>query len=286
MRSQLTGKKVSSTRSARKIQSDFSANPQQAAAIAHTDGPAAFIAAAGTGKTSILVQRLVRLVGDEGVAPETILCVTFTRAAADEMEKRAHKALRERGIAAKDLKGLRVVTFHGLGHQMLREKLQWKPLELNQRLISGEPRQWLAEDIVRPWRSNRTRGMNWDVEITGVLAAVDRAKEEQVKAEQSRDFFRSHLLIDPELAERYQEFFVRYEETKQKEKRYDLADLIYVPLSLLESSPKFRKTWQGRFQYLQVDETQDTNPSQYKLIQYLAAPRHNVVVVGDPDQAI
>src|SRR5215468_7424472 len=97
----------------------FRANPQQAAAIAHTDGPAAFIAAAGTGKTAILVQRLVRLIAEEGVTPESILCVTFTRAAADEMEKRAMKALRARGLAAKDMKTLRVLTFHGLGHQML-----------------------------------------------------------------------------------------------------------------------------------------------------------------------
>lgn len=266
--------------------STFQANEQQLAAIAHTKGPAAFIAAAGTGKTSILVQRLVRLIADEGIAPETILCVTFTRAAAEEMEKRALKALKERGKLMKDMKALRVVTFHGLGHQMLREKLEWAPQELNQRLISGDPRQWLAEDIVRPWRSNRTRGMNWEVEIADVLRAVDRAKEEQVRPEQSANFFCSELSIPADTATRYQEFFELYEKTKQKEKLYDLADLIYVPLGLLESSPKFRKAWQTRYQYVQVDETQDTNPSQYKMIQYLAAPEHNVVVVGDPDQAI
>src|SRR6266700_4295417 len=213
----------------------FTANPQQAAAIAHTNGPAAFIAAAGTGKTSILVQRLVRLIADESIPPEDILCVTFTRAAADEMEKRALKALKARGMAVKDLKVLRVMTFHGLGHLMLREKLQWAPQELNQRLVSGEPRQWLAEDIVRPWRSDRSRGMNWEVEIDDALGAVDRAKEELIKPEQSLDFFRSHLGIETELAERYQEFFVHYEQSKHKEKLYDLSDLIYVPLLFLES---------------------------------------------------
>lgn len=264
----------------------FSANPQQADAIAHTDGPAAFIAAAGTGKTSILVQRLVRLVADEGVPPESILCVTFTRAAADEMEKRASKALRARGMTAQQIKPLRVVTFHGLGHQMLREKLELTPQQLNQKLISGDPRQWLAEDIIRPWRSNRSRGMNWDVEITSVLAAVDRAKDAMVEPPDSCAFFEKDMSIEVELAARYQEFFENYEQTKKKEKLYDLSDLIYIPLSLLEGSPKYRKTWQGRYQYLQVDETQDTNPSQYKLIQYLAAPKQNVVVVGDPDQAI
>jgi len=264
----------------------LTANPQQIAAIAHMNGPAAFVAAAGTGKTTILVQRLVRLIADEKVDPEAILCVTFTRAAADEMEKRALKALKVRGYAAKDVKGLRVVTFHGLGHHMLREKLEWTPQELNQRLVSGEPRQWLAEDILRPWRSDRSRGMNWEVEIADMLSAVDRAKEGMVKPEQSADFFRSHLCVEIDLAERYQDFFMRYEQTKHKDKLYDLSDLIYVPLSLLESSPKFRKTWQGKYLYLQVDETQDTNPSQYKMIQYLAAPRNNVVVVGDPDQAI
>ncbi|MEO7019245.1 MAG: ATP-dependent helicase [Ktedonobacteraceae bacterium] len=264
----------------------FQANPQQAAAIAHTDGPAAFIAAAGTGKTAILVQRLVRLIADEKVAPEVILCVTFTRAAADEMEKRALRALKLRGFAAKDVKGLRVVTFHGLGHQILREKLQWTPQQLNQRLVSGEPRQWLAEDIIRPWQSNRTRGMNWDIDILTVLGAVDRAKDDMIKAEGSADFFQQQLSIEHDLAERYQEFFVRYEQNKHKEKLYDLSDLIYIPLSLLESSPTFRKSWQGRYHYLQVDETQDTNPSQYRLVQHLAAPKQNVVVVGDPDQAI
>ncbi|EFH88703.1 ATP-dependent helicase [Ktedonobacter racemifer] len=283
-RAQSRAKTTASKTTASKI--EFVANPQQAAAIAHTDGPAAFIAAAGTGKTAILVQRLVRLIADVGVAPEAILCVTFTRAAAEEMEKRALKSLKARGLLIKDLKALRVVTFHGLGHVMLREKLQLKPQELNQRLISGDPRQWLAEDIVRPWRSDRSRGMNWEVNITDVLAAVDRAKEELIQPEQSQDFFRRHLGLMPELAVRYQEFFERYEQTKQKEKLYDLSDLIYIPLLLLESSPKFRKTWQNRYQYLQIDETQDTSPSQYKLIQYLAAPRHNVVVVGDPDQAI
>src|SRR5260370_1213868 len=121
----------------------FHANQQQAAAIAHTDGPAAFIAAAGTGQTAILVQRLARLI------------------------------------------------------------------------------------------------------------AVERAKEDEIKAEQSADFFRQHLGIEHDLAERYQEFFVRYEQAKHKEKLYALSDLIYVPLGLLESSPTFRKNWQGRYQYLQ-----------------------------------
>ncbi len=285
MTSQGTRPKTKS-RSTAAEQPRFNANPQQAAAISHKDGPAAFIAAAGTGKTSILVQRLVRLIADEGITPESILCVTFTRAAADEMEKRATKALKARGMTLQAIKPLRVVTFHGLGHQMLREKLQWTPQELNKSLVSGDPRQWLAEDIIRPWRSNRTRGMNWDVEIADALRAVDRAKEEMIKVEESTAFFSRELGIEIELAERYREFFERYEQTKQKEKLYDLADLIYVPLSLLESSPKYRKTWQGRYQYLQIDETQDTNPSQYKMIQYLAAPKHNVVIVGDPDQAI
>ncbi len=265
---------------------NFTANPQQAAAIAHTNGPAAFIAAAGTGKTSILVQRLVRLVAAEHIAPESILCVTFTRAAANEMEKRALKAIKARGIAAKDVKALRVVTFHGLGHQMLRERLQWTPQELNTRMLSGEPRQWLAEDILRPWRSNRTRGMNWEVEILAVLSALDRAKEAMIEPGESAPFFASELGIDRELVERYSEFYRQYEQTKQKEKLYDLSDLIYVPLNLLRSNPGFRKTWQGRYQYLQIDETQDTNPSQYQLIAYLAAPQNNLVVVGDPDQAI
>jgi superfamily I DNA/RNA helicase len=264
----------------------FAANPQQAAAIAHTNGPAAFIAAAGTGKTAILVQRLVRLIAEERIPPEQILCVTFTRAAADEMEKRALQALKARGKPAKEVKGLRVVTFHGLGHQMLREKLAWTPRELNQRLISGDPRQWLAEDIIRPWRSNRRRGMNWEVDIANVLVAVDRAKDALILPEHSAPFFRDELVLLDDLAERYQEFFVTYEATKKKDKLYDLADLIYVPLLLLEGSPTFRKTWQGRFRYLQVDETQDTNPAQYRIIHHLAAPEHNVVVVGDPDQAI
>src|SRR5258708_30607308 len=263
MTTQRAKQKITSTKLS-KTSIEFQANPQQAAAIAHKDGPAAFIAAAGTGKTSILVQRLVRLVADEGIAPESILCVTFTRAAANEMEKRALKALKARGMVAKDVKALRVVTFHGLGHQILREKLQWTPQELNQRLVSGEPRQWLAEDILRPWRSNRTRGMNWDVEILDVLSAIDRAKEAMIGPEHSRTFFASAVGIDGELAERYTEIYQHYEQSKQNEKLYDLSDLIYSPLNLLQTSPTSRKTWHGRSQHLHPDETQHNNPSHHQ----------------------
>ncbi|HKD77979.1 MAG TPA: ATP-dependent helicase, partial [Ktedonobacterales bacterium] len=99
-------------------------------------------------------------------------------------------------------------------------------------------------------------------------------------------FFHNELLLDAKLAARYQEFFLAYEAAKKQSKSYDLADLIYIPLRLLESSPTYRKRWQGMYQYLQVDETQDTSPSQYRLIQHLAAGHRNVVIVGDPDQAI
>ncbi len=266
--------------------SAFQPNPQQAAAIQHTHGPAAFIAAAGTGKTAILVQRLVRLVAEEKIDPAKILCVTFTRAAAHEMEKRAGQTLRALGTPATTIKQLRLTTFHGLGHLMLREHLGWTPRELNQKLLSGDPRQWLAEDILRSWSSNRQRGMNWSIDIAEVLRAVDRAKDAVQPPEDSASFFAGDLGIELEMAERFQEFYQRYEAAKKKEKRYDLADLIYVPLRTLRKSPTFRQLWQGRFDFLQVDETQDTNPSQYALIQYLAAPKHNVVVVGDPDQAI
>src|SRR5258708_37673596 len=102
MTTQRAKQKITSTKLS-KTSIEFQANPQQAAAIAHKDGPAAFIAAAGTGKKSILVQRLVRLVADEGIAPESILCGTFTRAAAAETEKRATKALRAPAMAAKDI---------------------------------------------------------------------------------------------------------------------------------------------------------------------------------------
>ena len=149
------------------------------------------------------MQRLVRLIADEHIAPETIFCVTFTRAAANEMEKRALKALKAEDPAKRERATRRHLSW--AGHQMLREKLQWTPQELNKRLISGEPRQWLAEDILRPWRSNRTRGMNWEVEILDVLGAVDRAKEAMIE-QNNPDFFRSHLGLETELAERYQNF--------------------------------------------------------------------------------
>ncbi|HZS75465.1 MAG TPA: ATP-dependent helicase [Ktedonobacteraceae bacterium] len=267
-------------------QHSFSANPQQAAAIAHTRGPAAFIAAAGTGKTSILVQRLVRLVAVEGIEPEKILCVTFTRAAAKEMEKRALKALKAHNIADSALKGLRVVTFHRLGHLMLCEKLQYTPLELNKRLVSGEPRQWLIEDVIRTLRGKRTGGSYGTVELLDILSAIDHAKEAMVGPEDSDVFFATSLGLESETAELYRAIYTQYELTKQQEKLYDLPDLIYIPLTLFQNNATFRKAWQKRYQYIQVDETQDTNPSQYQLIQYLAASHKNVVVVGDPDQAI
>jgi len=245
-------------------------NDPQREAVLHGEGPLLVLAGAGSGKTRVIVSRIARLVLEEGVLPWHVLAVTFTNKAAGEMKARLVKLL---GLAAADLW---VQTFHAFGARFLRREAAraglppsfaiydtddqlrlMKRLFAEQKLDEGEP--LTSRDVL--WRIDRWK--NEALTPRGLKLAVS-----DVEGQLARDLW------------------ARYEAALARAGAVDFGDLLVRPVRLLDEDQDLRARWSGRFRHLLVDEFQDTNPVQYRLLKLLTGPRRNVCVVGDDDQAI
>ncbi|HEY9073295.1 MAG TPA: ATP-dependent helicase, partial [Desulfobaccales bacterium] len=234
-----------------------SLNPAQRHAVTFT-GPALVVAAGpGTGKTRALTHRLAYLVSRRGVPPQEILAVTFTRQAAAEMAERLRLLLPD----FPGLDRLTVKTFHALGHQILSER-------------EGDGRQVAGEDERRRLIREAAR----DHKLPFVVL------EKRITAWKQ-------ALIYPEAVAEVQEAahlaaYRAYEASLEAAGLWDYEDLIARPTLLLARDLKVRESYQGRFRHFLVDEYQDLNEAQYRLFRALAGPEAEIMVIGDPDQAI
>jgi DNA helicase-2/ATP-dependent DNA helicase PcrA len=245
-------------------------NERQKEAVLTTEGPISVLAGAGSGKTRVLTTRIYHLIRG-GVAPETILAVTFTNKAAREMRERLSKELEVQGPMPF------VATFHGLGRELLQEYGR----------SLGIPRFFTIFDRDDSERSIKEALKALDVDPKEVaprfiLARISKAKSDGLTPQQfaekhSRDSFRSRIVS---------EVWRRYDETLKKEKSVDFDDLIVLPVRLLEKDAEVRRTVQERFHYIHIDEYQDTNELQGRLARLICGDRQNLFVVGDIDQCI
>lgn len=246
-------------------------NEAQKEAVLATDGPISVLAGAGSGKTRVLTTRIYHLVR-QGVPPEKILAITFTNKAAREMRERV------RGMLGEDAKGVPfVATFHGLGRDLLERYGK----------AIGLPRYFSIYD-----RDDSERA------IGAALKALDiGAKELSPRSVLSRiSKAKGEGMTASEYAEKYgrasfgarvtSEAWRRYEATLKEEKALDFDDLIALPVRLLEQHEDVRHAAQERWQYIHIDEYQDTNELQGRLANMLAAKHKNIFVVGDIDQTI
>jgi DNA helicase-2/ATP-dependent DNA helicase PcrA len=244
-------------------------NDAQREAVLHGDGPLLVLAGAGSGKTRVIVHRIARLVSEEGVVPWRVLAVTFTNKAAGEMRERLAGLL---GVAAGELW---VQTFHAFGARFLRREAARAGLSPSfpiyddddqLRLVKGILSEVGAEDVLTPRQA---------------LSAIDRWKGLALRPADLPP------TDDVELEERLaREVYARYDAALARAGAADFGDLLARPVRLLEEDDRLRERWAGRFEHLLVDEFQDTNPVQYRLLRLLAGKRGNVCVVGDDDQAI
>ncbi len=244
-------------------------NPAQREAVLSTTGPISVLAGAGSGKTRVLTTRIYHLVRS-GVPAEKILAVTFTNKAAREMRERVRQALGEGTVPF-------VATFHGLGRELL---------ERYGRVI-GVPRFFSVYDRDDSERVITAALKALDVETKelsprSVLSRISRAKGEGQTAssfyeKQARTSFSSRIVA---------EAWRRYEAELAKEKALDFDDLIVLPVRLLEEHPEVLREASGRWEYLHIDEYQDTNALQARLVNLLGKSHGNVFVVGDIDQTI
>ena len=244
-------------------------NPQQHAALKYIDGPLLVLAGAGSGKTSVITQKIAYLVEDCGIPARNIAAVTFTNKAAREMKARVSSLL-----GKEDGKGLTVSTFHNLGLTIIRTEIKalgFKPgfsildqedcrnlikellvrhTELDEKLIDT------AQNTISNWKNSL-------LEPGQVVSAANSTGEQGIAM----------------LYERYQRALKAYNAV-------DFDDLIMTPVLLFRQQPEILAKWQRRIRYLLVDEYQDTNLAQYELVKTLVNDKQALTVVGDDDQSI
>ena len=246
-----------------------SLNPTQLDAVTHTEGPLLILAGAGSGKTRVLTHRIAYLIDQGLAAPDEILAITFTNKAAREMKDRVTL------LVGPDSRKMWVSTFHALCARILRvhaEKLGYK----REFTIYDQPdqvrlvRRCIVELDKDPKRFNPK----------SFQAQISTAKNQLMSAD---DFLRR---AEGYIAENVAEVYDLYQRRLYENNAMDFDDLIMQTVALLEVFPEVRERYQRRFKYIHVDEYQDTNHAQYRLVNILAAAHRNLCVVGDDDQCL
>ncbi|MCC6156562.1 MAG: UvrD-helicase domain-containing protein [Deltaproteobacteria bacterium] len=244
-------------------------NPQQREAVLHGDGPLLIFAGAGSGKTRVLTHRIAYLCDRRGVDPHRILAVTFTNKAAGEMAERVERLLPGRGRA------VWVSTFHSFGAHVLRREAEHLGFAAGFSIYDETDQRALIRDLLRR--------LDVDPQVMdprSVMSILDRAK---------------NALVDPadiagEMAgpmrDRYVEVVRLYTKELAANNAMDFGDLLVLTVKLFETVRAVRDHYRTRFEHLLVDEFQDTNTAQNRLLEVLIGERRNLCVVGDDDQSI
>ncbi len=244
-------------------------NAAQREAVLHHEGPLLVLAGAGSGKTRVLTRRVARLIRAHGVRPEHILAVTFTNKAAGEMRERIAALLEH------EPSGMWAGTFHSIGARLLRRTAQ---------LVGRTPAYTIYDEDDAEAAIKRLME-RLDVNpkqfaMRAVRGAISDAKNALVTPDEY-----ASLARDP-FAQAAARVYAEYEPTLRRANAVDFDDLLLLPVRILEQHPDELARLRRRFRYLLVDEYQDTNRAQYRLVQLLGAEHGNVCVVGDDDQSI
>jgi DNA helicase-2/ATP-dependent DNA helicase PcrA len=251
-------------------------NPQQREAAETVEGPVLILAGAGSGKTRVITYRIVHLIEDLGVQADSILAVTFTNKAAAEMAERVDHLLGGRHLS-KPL----ISTFHSFCVRTLRRDIE---------ALKGPSGAGYRKDFAIYDESDQQNVVKAVMRRLGmddkqhkpsvVLSRISWAKNHMLEPQEM------YLQSANPLTEQIAHVYEVYRQELRKANALDFDDLLLETVRLLQSCPEVREKYQRRYQYLLIDEYQDTNRPQYQLIKLLAGGRHNVCVVGDEDQSI
>ena len=248
-------------------------NDEQARAVTHGDGPLLILAGAGSGKTKTLTHRIAYLIGELKVFPSRILAVTFTNKAAKEMRQRLAQLLDEEADNCQFMPWMG--TFHSICVRILRMDGAHIGLDKRFLIYDTDDQVSLMKQIMK------VRGLtDKDIKPRAVLSVISNAKNEMRSAE---DF--SMSARGPR-EQKIAELFFAYEKALKEAAALDFDDLLTKTVELLQKSPEIRHKWQRQFEYILIDEYQDTNAVQYALIKLLVNERRNLCVVGDDAQSI
>ena len=245
-------------------------NEEQREAVFHTEGPLLILAGAGSGKTRVLTHRIAYLIEEKGINPWNILAITFTNKAAGEMRERVDD------IVGFGSESIWVSTFHSTCVRILRRHIDRLGYDNNFTIYDSDDQKTLMKDVCKllqiDTKTYRERT---------ILSAISSAKDEMITPEEYElnaygDFSKKKI------AEAYKE----YERQLKANNALDFDDLLVKTVQLFQTQPEILEYYQDRFRYIMVDEYQDTNTVQFKLISLLAAKYKNLCVVGDDDQSI
>ncbi len=244
-------------------------NPAQREAVVTTEGPLLVIAGAGSGKTRVLTHRVAHLIGACGVAPSEILAITFTNKAAAEMRSRLE------GLLGSVANAIWILTFHAACGRILRREAQRLGLRSNFTIYDQADQVRLVKACLEELERDPKRFVP-----RGIHAQISKAKNSLVGPDEYLQ--RVASFYDQTVAEAYG----LYQRRLFTSNAVDFDDLLMLTVEVLERFPEALERWQKAFRYVLVDEYQDTNHAQYRLLQLLGGKHRNVCAVGDPDQAI
>ena len=243
----------------------MSLNQAQIEAIAHKEGPCMVLAGPGSGKTTVITNRIVHLIEKHKVKPEEILVITFSKAASKEMRDRFHALWK--GNTAPVTFG----TFHGIYYGILK----WAYKLTSENIFSDEQKYQLLQRVIEK--------MNLDIDdekdfLQGIAGEISNIKNNRISLSEYKS-----LNCDEE------EFcciYHAYEEERKRRRKIDFDDMLVLTYELFQKRPDILQMWQKKYKYILIDEFQDINKVQYDVIRMLAAPENNLFIVGDDDQSI
>jgi len=243
-----------------------SLNAPQREAVKYLDGPLLVLAGAGSGKTRVITQKIAWLIDQCGYDPRHVAAITFTNKAAKEMQERVGKLLE-----GKSGRGLTVTTFHSLGMQILRQEAKRIGYKPQFSILDASDSLHVLSEILKTTdkallKTTQYRISRWKNDFLSPDSALIHAVDKDAIA----------------TAKVYQ----AYQDTLRAYQAMDFDDLIRLPVELFDKDAEALEKWQGKLRYLLVDEYQDTNLCQYRLLKLLAGPRAAFTAVGDDDQAI
>ena len=244
-------------------------NEMQLEAVKHTEGPVLVVAGAGSGKTRVLTYRIAYLIDELGIHPSSILAITFTNKAANEMKNRVMELV---GDASRNMW---VSTFHSACVRILRSNIDKLGYTRDFVIYDSADQKTVVKDIMK------TLGMTDEYEPRYMINQISRAKDRLLTPDKYREKYQQS--IDQR---KVWEVYDRYQRRLKSNNALDFDDLINKTIELFSKEPGILEKYQDRFQYIMVDEYQDTNKAQYRLINQLAKKNKNICVVGDADQSI
>jgi len=240
-------------------------NSQQLAAVKTVNGPIMAVAGAGSGKTRVLTRRVAYLIEEEGIYPNNILAITFTNKAAEEMRRRVASLL------DMSLQGLWISTFHSMGSKILRNEIHHLGYKNDFQIIDDDDSAIIVKNLMKDHNYDLK---NFSAKITASLISSIKGHHASING-----------LVEP-IRSMIMQIYPLYNRFLKDNNLVDFQDLLILILELFQKFPEVLRKYQEKFEYILVDEFQDTNDLQYDIVKLLAINHRNLFIVGDEDQSI